>query len=38
MRRLKSEEKLGPMAIAKRLKIRRASVYRALADKLEETA
>ena len=38
VRRLKSEEKLGPMAIAKRLKIGRASVYRALADKLEETA
>ena len=38
VRRLKSEEGLGPMAIAKRLKIGRASVYRALADKLEETA
>ena len=38
VRRLKSEEKLGPMAIAKRLKIGRASVYRALVDKLEETA
>ena len=38
VRRLKSEEKLGPMAIAKRLKIGRASVYRALAEKLEETA
>ena len=38
VRRLKSEEKLGPMAIAKRLKIGRASVYRALADKLMETA
>ncbi len=38
VRRLKSEEGLGPMAIAKRLKIGRASVYRALANKLEETA
>ena len=38
VRRLKSEEKLGPMAIAKRLKIGRASVYRALADKSGETA
>ena len=35
VRRLKHEEKLGPAAIAKRLKIGRASVYRALAAKAE---
>ena len=33
VRRLKAEEKLGPMAIARRLGIGRASVYRALANK-----
>ena len=35
VRRLKHEEKLEPAAIAKRLKIGRASVYRALAAKAE---
>ena len=38
VRRLKVEEKLGPMAIARRLGIGRASVYRALAYKEEKTA
>ena len=38
VRRLKAEEKLGPMAIARRLGIGRASVYRALADKPEAKA
>ena len=38
VRRLKHEEKLGPAAIAKRLKIGRASVYRALAAKAEQPA
>ena len=35
VRRLKAEEKLGPMAIARRLGIGRASVYRALAEQPE---
>ena len=38
VRRLKAEGKLGPMAIARRLGIGRASVYRALADKPETKA
>ena len=38
MRRLREEEKLGPAAIAKRLKIGRASVYRLLATKPGATA
>ena len=33
VRRLREEEQLGPAAIAKRLKIGRASVYRLLATK-----
>ena len=38
VRRLREEEKLGPAAIAKRLKIGRASVYRLLAGKPETAA
>ena len=38
VRRLKVEEKLGSMAIARRLGIGRASVYRALAEKTEAKA
>ena len=34
LRRLRDEEKLGPSAIAKRLGIGRASVYRLLLDKV----
>ncbi len=38
VRRLRYEEKLGPAAIAKRLKIGRASVYRLLGGKPLEMA
>ena len=38
VRRLHQEEKLGPAAIAKRLGIGRASVYRALGRKASEVA
>ncbi len=38
VRRLRYEEKLGPAAIAKRLKIGRASVYRLLSGKPVERA
>ena len=38
LRRLKAEERLGPMAIARRLRIGRANVYRALTEKPEAKA
>ena len=38
VRRLEAEEKLGLMAIARRLRIGRASVYRGSAERMEAEA